>query len=273
MAGADHILEIFDTYFGSTIFGVFFILSVVYCLITKPKYKKHILLGVLLLVIILYNDFSYAIVGKLTGEGTTYYRFLWILPVTLVVAYVVVDILSKLEKTNLKVIFIVGLLAVIAVEDGAASVDTVSIPENAYNISDDVIQVSTIINRDYGEGNGDSIETMLDKRVAVPTSMEMSLRTYDASVSFGISREAYIYVAENGLGNEDTPYPVEEVVIAAVKGHQTDYTELRNCIDMLEIKYIVCPIKYGMDAYFSYAGCELVGYSENYGVYKVMPME
>lgn len=273
MPGADNVLDIFDKYFGSTMFGVFFILSIVYCLIMKPKYKKHILLGMLLLFVILYNDLSYTLISKLTGEGTTYYRFLWILPVTLVVAYVVVDILFKLEKLNVKLIFLTGLLAILVLEDGAGSVGTASIPKNKYNISDEVIQVSEIISRDYGEGDGDAVATMLDKRVAVPASMELQLRMYDASVSYGISREAFIYVSENGLGEEDSPYPVEEVVIRALKGKQKDTEELRNCIEMLQIKYIVSPIEDQMEAYFAQAGCELIGYSKDYAVYKVLPIE
>lgn len=270
MFGDNTILTIIQTYFGETIFGILFILSVMYCLIRKAKYQKIMIVGIVCLIVFVYNDFSRLFIQNIAGEASTYYRFIWLVPVTAIIAYVTADIYGKLKHRSSKVVFFIGILSLFLISSGTSISTMSSIPGNKYHMQNDVMQVSEIIEQDYGEITESYAENMLNKRVALPIVLEYQIRSYDASISYGISREAYLNTPAPGNGEVLEQYALEAAVIYAVNyGVQGDYTELRRCINELGIKYLVAPIRFGMDSYFAHAGCEIIGYSENYAIYRV----
>lgn len=271
MTGDNTILTIFQNYFGQTIIGTLFILSVVYCLLTNKKQKKLFLVGILLVVLFVYNDLSRILI-EFIGEKETYYRFIWMLPVTLIIAYAITDIVYKYKKWSNKIIFISGMVSIILLNSAYTALpvrESFELPEDI--ASEEVIEISEIISQSYGSTSDSPAEDMQKKRVAVPYELELELRTYDASISYGISRNAYMYLAENGYYTNNKKYAKEELISRAIEHGlpPEDPQELRTCIDDLGIKYLVSPTELYMENYFASIACYAIGYSDNYVVYRV----
>lgn len=270
MAGDNTVFTIIKNYFGVTVIGTLFVFALIYCLIRKDKLQKNFLVGILLMIFLIFNDISRRIL-EFFGEKKTFYRFIWMIPVVLIIAYAATDILSLLKRKMSKTIFVVGIFVVLLLNmEGTYVVRSFALPENKYSISDDVLQISTIIEEDCGIIEGTLEEQLLKKKTAVPMELELQLRSYDASITYGVSRTAYIYVMENGLYTDKKKYNTQETVMRAVHfGLQEDAEELRTAIDKLEINYLVVSTGYYMESYFAAIGCNIIGYSNNYAIYKV----
>lgn len=270
MIGDNTILTIFQNYFGHTVIGVLFFVSVIYCLLTIPKQKKVFLMGILLVILFVFNDLSRILI-QFMGEQETYYRFLWILPITPIISYAITDIISKYKRLDNRLIIILGICSIFLL----VPVNTLPARES-YEVtndltSSDIIKICSLINNDYEPTSDSPAEQMLDKRVAVPYDLELELRTYDASISYGISRNAYLYFLQNGYYTGNKKYAVEEIVVRSISYGlpPEDPAVLRKCIADLKIKYLVTPRELNLENYLFNIYCYSIGSSENYTVYRV----
>jgi len=265
-----NILTIFQDYFNETPFFALFVISLIFCLIQKSKHQKTFILGILLLIGFVYNDLSRNIINFL-GEIDTYYRFIWILPVTAIVSYAITEALSLCKDNIAKNIFLFGMLFILIFN---ASDNTFIrgniIPDNKYNMQVDIIQICDIINSDYDSSNMTPEEILLDKRIAAPAEIEIQIRPYDASFSYAIGRFGYMHILNNGLYSGTPEYLDASIVAQAVGyGIQADPYALRESIDKLEIKYLVVYTPHYLENYLGLIDCEIIGYSNEYAVYRV----
>lgn len=86
MTNAETIWNVISWYYGnSTAIGLMLVLMTVYLLETK---KRISILYIQLFssYVFVLNQLTYRIIERL-GEGDTYYRFLWIFPVSLIAAW------------------------------------------------------------------------------------------------------------------------------------------------------------------------------------------
>ena len=259
-------LTIFQDYFSDTTFGTLFVVALIFCLVYKQKHQKVLSLGLLLITLLVYNDTSRELIKKL-GESDTYYRFIWILPVTLVIAFAFTIGLDGVESNWYKAILIIGLILIVNLR---STETTFSREEDSYDIPKDVVQICEIINNDYDATGKTPEEIMVDKRVAAPAEMELQIRTYDPSFSYSIGRWGYMHIMKNGLYSDSKKYRDAIFVAQAVGyGVQGDPYVVRESIDKLDIKYLVVYIPHYMESYLALVDCNIIGYSDNYAVYRV----
>ena len=96
--------EIIKLYSGNTTFMLMFALSLIYLWVfEKDKVKKAVLvfLSVTMLVLFVFPLFAHLFMEKL-GESGTYYRFLWLVPTSIVSAYTVFHILDRFKNRWVK---------------------------------------------------------------------------------------------------------------------------------------------------------------------------
>ena len=97
--------EIIKLYSGNTTFMLMFALSLIYLWVfEKDRVKKAVLvfMSVTLLVLFVFPLFSYFFMDKM-NESDTYYRFLWLLPTSIVSGYTVFTILDRFKKKIVKI--------------------------------------------------------------------------------------------------------------------------------------------------------------------------
>lgn len=258
MYNVSSVLDTIIAYGGNTCYLSLFILCVVYCVYTLDKYKRKQMFCIMILsVLCIYNDGMRLIISKFT-DIETYYRFLWMIPVIPMLAYCFVDLLFRVKEIHKRVI--VALLLLVMVTFGGSSYlseGCFALPENRYNIPDDVIAVCNLIKSDRG---------MENPVVAGDVQVQLPLRTYDASFVWGISREAYLAVMDENYNGEG--YQNEAVVLQTVlDGEIEDTARLREALEALDINYLVIKSEYALDSSLERVACAKIGDCGEYSVY------
>ena len=96
MTNAETIWNVISWYYGnSTAIGLMLVLMTVYLLERKKEYRYYTFSCAVLMFLIL-NQLTYRIIERL-GEGDTYYRFLWIFPVSLIAAWGGLRLIGKIK--------------------------------------------------------------------------------------------------------------------------------------------------------------------------------
>lgn len=90
-------LRLFQEYMGTGLIVIWFLVSLLYLWLTeKRKYIRVMFLYVpVVLLLVFFNPFVAKVVSGL-ADGEIYYRILWLLPVTPVIAYAAVTLCGKL---------------------------------------------------------------------------------------------------------------------------------------------------------------------------------
>lgn len=259
MYDAQNIFQTFQMYAGETVYLMLFLCSILYVYFFAGKEnRKRILLLVGLSIFVIYNDISKKLLEALVPG--TYYRFLWAIPMILVIAYVLVRILETQKKNNGKIVIFVSVAIMIFYSSNFLETGKLALPENKYGIPNDVIQVCDMIAEDK------EVERPV---VIFDYELQLSARTYDASFIRGISREAYLKYNDLDGYEESGELQDEMILIQAVNyGVQGEEEMLSQALEARNADYIVTMTSFGMQEYFSRIGYELVGTSDTRSVFR-----
>ena len=185
---------IIKDYMGAGLISVIFVLSLFYLAVTeKEKAKRAIFLYVPVLILVFFLcPVSYAIYGKIV-EKVTYYRLLWLIPVTPVISYSAVKICTRFKglKQNLCVF---GFAALFAICGRLMYSDMYMV--KAANIYHMPVQVVDICDTLHVEGR--------EIKVLMPYEFQQFVRQYDPNICMPYGREYMmgLYVGENELMDE-----------------------------------------------------------------------
>lgn len=246
--------QVFETYMGPTVFLTLFLVCLIYCFCKVDENgRKRLLFVILLSIVLVFNNVSLRLVGKLTSD-LTFYRFIWAVPVLLLIAWAGTKSVMERRKFWEKAAVLVLLIALF--QGGTSTFLTegsLSMPENIYNLPGDVIKVCDIIER---HNDGD-IENPV---VAFDIECQVAARLYDPSLVWGIRRKAYLdYNNTDGYKNVKNRYKAEKTIIHAVNfGRKDEEQRLSNALQKRGIDYIVTYSSFEMDGYFAQLGYGLV---------------
>ena len=137
-------IEIIKLYSGNATFMLMFFLSLVYLwCFEKDRVKKAVLvfMSVVFLVLFVFPVFANVVMYKF-GEAGTYYRFLWLIPTTIVSAYSIISILERFKKVYIRLIAFAIVLICIMI-GGVFMYDAPVFikADNAYELPQDVIDI------------------------------------------------------------------------------------------------------------------------------------
>jgi len=185
----DTILEIFKAYNGTGYYCMLFIICLIYLWFVEEdkRIKALLVYAPTVIQLLFFIPFFYMIYVKLDSE--TYYRILWLLPMTVVIAYAGCKLIGVHTKIGL------ALLSVILVMSGTYVYKSVYMTkaENAYHIPQEVVDVCDMIKPEEGR-----------ERVwaVVPLDMIHYVRQYTTEIQLAYGRESMIYtwvINENQL--------------------------------------------------------------------------
>lgn len=255
MRDVDSIIEMIIEYFGSTQFLILFgICLVVLFFLKKGARKKEIVVIAVLALLLIFNDIVWKTMDRYL-ESSTYYRFLWIVPVLLVMAYVVVEGIGKLPQKWAQIGVVVLLLGVLILSGKSyVGFDKLQIPSNGYKISQDTVTVCNLVSADKQKDR---------PVVAWNMWLEMESRVYDPSVLWAISKDDF---EKRGLGDDK----MADILIDFVEAGQMDEAKvMQKALDEKKVDYIVVNTAFGTDEYLKGLNCREVGQTEIYTVYAV----
>lgn len=138
--------EFFRLYMGTGLIVIFFLLAMIYLLITEKRKPVRIML-VYMPVFVLLLFFNPLVTGLVYryADNEIYYRILWLLPVTVVIAYAVVKIYGEL-KGKQKIFFaIVSVLLIMVSGSYIYSNDFYRKAENIYHVPESVVNICDAI--------------------------------------------------------------------------------------------------------------------------------
>ena len=217
-------VNIFQKYSGNSLFVLFFLLGLVYLFfIEEEKGRKAILVygSLMILVVFFLPVFSYLMIRKVFDEEV-YYRFLWMLPVNVVIAYSAVRLIKGMRSTIhrcLIALFIV--MGLVAGGDYVYDNPVFAKAENLYHIPQNVIEVCDVIKPEEGE----------DWVMAVfPAEMLSFVRQYTAMIHMPYGRAVLIDRWSLGHMIYDT---MEEDIL--------DVEKLSNQAQECQCDYIILP--------------------------------
>lgn len=216
---------IYINYSGSSLYMVLFLLCLSYLYFTElDKGKKYILVygSFVLLLLFLFPFFSYLMI-QIIFDGEVYYRFLWLLPINIVIAYSMVRIILAIRNEMMGVL-VAAVMCMILIAGGNYTYDNPAFAkaENSYHIPQEVVDVCNAIEPLEGE----------DWVMAVfPSEMLSFVRQYSTRIHMPYGRAVLIERWNLGHPMFDT---IEADVIDAkvlaeqAKEYKCDYVILSN---------------------------------------------
>lgn len=136
------IVTTFLDYSGSGVYPFLFLAALVYLLITEKDRKVRLVLVETSLAITLLFFFPlFKLVVEKVEEAGTYYRILWLLPMTVIIAYAGVKVIGRHTRIGL------AALAAVCVLGGDYVYDNVNISkaQNRYHLPEEVIAICNLI--------------------------------------------------------------------------------------------------------------------------------
>lgn len=92
------VIHLFQEYMGTGLIVIWFVISLLYLLLTEKRKPVRILFVYvpILLLLLFFNPLVARLVYSVVGNEI-YYRILWLMPITVTIAFAVVDFIGRLE--------------------------------------------------------------------------------------------------------------------------------------------------------------------------------
>lgn len=166
-----------------------FFAALAVCFFLGKKERKRLFWPSVLVLIFFFNPLFYKYIG-MRFLGGVYWRLLWMLPVSFVIAYALTRLVGKIQKNVLRVCAIVlACVCIIVTGEPIFSQTTYQEKQNEYELPQAAIEIS-----DYVEGNlADWKETII-----VPNELLCSIRQYSAAACLLYGRNSGGFITDIG---------------------------------------------------------------------------
>lgn len=238
MPSLDSILQVVRWYFDGNVLLIIALIALLYWE-RKSEKRKHYLVCAAVCFGLICNDLVFWGVKK-ADEVKTFYRVLWILPITLLCAYLIVELADQLKGIKKGILIILTAMFVI-IHAVPGFENWTKLPSNVYQMDDEWIAIADMIDEHSG-----------GKRVNVID---------DYSVLWYV-REYNDNLCTLGIGDYDLR------VVLTHPDNIFDKTDVENAIVNAAIDYIIISKEQICgSASLDNAGIEMIGQTGNYKVY------
>lgn len=139
-------VETFQKYGGSGLMLCWFFIAWLYLLINEKKKSNRILFvyAPAIFLIIFFNPLFYGIFGRMSEEDI-YFRFLWLVPITMVVGYAIIKIYNTLAQHK-RIIFIIIAMVMLMISGKVVYTNPLfSKAENEYHVPQEMVDICDAI--------------------------------------------------------------------------------------------------------------------------------
>lgn len=246
----EHSLSLFREYMGTGLIVIWFLLSLVYLFLKEERKQVRIMLVYVpvIMLLLFFNPLFAGLVTQYMGDEI-YYRILWLLPITVVIAYTCVSITTGLagRKRNL----FAAVCVLLAVVSGSYIYQNpyFTKAQNGYHVPDSVVHIC------------DAIELPGREVTAVfPLEMIQYVRQYSPVVCMPYGREILVE-----SWNE---WAVQNELCDAMEGEVADAQILGNLAVSYGCIYIVLPADKPITGSLAKTGYERFLETDGYVVYR-----
>lgn len=143
---ASHAVALFREYMGTGLVGIWFLCCLVWVFLREERKQIRILFFYVPVIFLLlfFNPLFAMLVGRYLGDEI-YYRILWLLPVTVVIAYTCVSVYGRLSKGKKKWFAAVVLCFSVASGSCIYHNSFFTRAENVYHVPDSVVRICDAI--------------------------------------------------------------------------------------------------------------------------------
>lgn len=234
------------------LFGV----AICCCAFLGKGERKRLFWPSALVLLFFFNPIFYAVIGTrfLTG---VYWRLLWMLPISFVIAYTVTQMAYKVKKDVFRLcVLAMACVCIVATGKPVLSAETYTEKENSYEISQAAIEICDIVMGDLSDWK---------ENIIVPNELLCDIRQYSCSVGLLYGRNAGGFISdiepdENAVYEEMCKQEPDVAVI-------TDIAKQRGC------RYIVFNTSFHRihEDLSGYGYEKLTSVQEDYVVYRRIP--
>ncbi len=231
------------------------------------KNLAQLLLGYLMILLLtVFNIVIMRYVIGILDLEDEYYRFLWLLPTTIVTAYFFAK-LASIPKKNIRKIGVGGILVILIIVSGKSILARgFSLAENLYKIPDEVMEISRILHDDSMEDT---------PRAVMDFDLLVSMNQYDPSIELEISygdistlRDVEEHMEEDTWDRWLTARVTVLQVLMDHRLEEWNHWDFEAAMDYLDAYYIVTARDPEMEAYLEESRCVVIGETEGYRIYR-----
>ena len=277
---ASSVFDMFLQYINHNYFlGILFLAAVI-CFIYKAfRAEKRqgvaALLAMVFLFLTVFNPLLYQWLSPIADNGSSYYRFIWTIPLVALTACFLTEIIfslyrvvakkisaktghssrtgSTVSKVVASVTAILLCTALLFSSTTYLSAQNMTVPENKFSISRAALDISQFI-QDDPDHTEDSV-------VLAPTEIMIELQAYDISLLPALPRDEYL-----AYGSGESQYePLLSVVLEGAS-RNTEYMIWN--LYSLDVDYIVCLTLFDLDPYMESIDYDVVNRTGDYTLYK-----
>lgn len=255
-----------NNYWGNICFFGFFAACILWFFCRKKHSTNLFLIYTAFLFLTIYNPIFVKYIFSKLGSDKIYYRFFWLLPVSLLLGYCCINILDY-TKSKLSYCVISIILVILVTLTGSPIKNIfkdLSIPENLYKVPDSLLEICDIIHRDSKEEN--------PKIVAPDVTVHMLIRQYDPSLQLTLDRDTLLYRLGNpnfNINEEKASYKTQNAIMEVIYFNDISQTDsFLEAIEKTETDYIVLFDSSPVNDFLQKNGFINIGVCEGYVVYQ-----
>ena len=248
----NHAITLFREYMGTGLIVMWFLVSLVYLFLKEERKQIRILFVYVPIVLLLlfFNPWLSMLISVYMGDEI-YYRILWLLPMTVVIAYACTMIYGRLVGKKRSAFAVLAVFLTIASGKWIYSNTFFARAENLYHVPDSVVHIC------------DAIEIPGREVTAVfPLDMVQYVRQYSPVVCMPYGREIIV--------KKWNEWAIQNPLCDAMEAEQTSALELCSLAREQSCIYIVLPMEKVIRGSMQDGGYELFVEMDGYRVYKDM---
>lgn len=239
------ILEIFQGFTGSGFLTILYVLTLIYLWTSEknPTIRAIFVYGASVIQVLFFIPLFYY--GYQILDEGTYYRILWILPMTVTIAYAAVKILGRYPIGSI----VVGVAMVMVCGQYVYTNDYVSVAENAYHIPQEAIEVCDVIMPKEEEERITGV---------FPDELIHFVRQYSSRIQMAYGRD---YLAPDWIYGD---HPLRKVM----NQEEIRISELVRLATEQKCQYIILEKNKELIGDFERANVFKIGETTNYDIYR-----
>ena len=239
------VISIFKQYDGTGLYCILFLASLIYLWFTEEDKRTKCLLVYTpaVIVVLFFIPYFYMLYNRL--DNGTYYRIMWILPMTVVIAYTACKVIGRHTRFGLLVMAVVLIVCGTCVYNSP----NISKAENLYHLPQETIELCDMIKPDKGQ-----------ERIwaAFPVEQVHFVRQCTTEIQMPFGRDSLVAGWDHIPNALFDAYQEPEVSVETLSEHSEEY-KINYFIFIKSKPLVGDPLDYEM---------EYVGETANYLVYK-----
>lgn len=215
------------------------------------------------LLLIVYNPLIVWYPVAKFNLDSEYYRFLWLIPIPVIIAYVGTSITMNMKKTW-KLGCLVGVMLVIVGCGSTIFSRSMEKIENVYKIPDEVIEVCEIIRADSNEA---------EPCVAADFDLDVLMNQYAPDIRLILNYREIAKIREFEAQGDIIDSAAKRLYYVLIAGEEYDYAYTEGYLDYAleegEVDYIVTERGNPARTHVDSSQCRLIAELEKYCIYRV----